>query len=97
MAGLIRATPIDGLHFTLSQVLAKRKSLFRSTSVLKAVRTPTLVLVGQHDYTCSKASRLVAETIPEAELEVIAGSGHMAPLEQPAAFSAALLEFLGRA
>jgi pimeloyl-ACP methyl ester carboxylesterase len=97
MAGLIRATPIDGLHFTLSQVLAKRKSLFRSTSVLKAVRTPTLVLVGQHDYTCSKASRLVAETIPDAELKVIAGSGHMAPLEQPAAFSAALLEFLGRA
>ena len=97
MAGLIRATPIDGLRFTLSEVLAKRKSLFRSTSVLKAVQAPTLVLVGQYDYACSKASRLLAQTIPNAELKVIAGSGHMAPLEQPTAFSAALLEFLGRA
>lgn len=97
MAGLIRATPIAGLHFTLSEVLAKRKSLFRSTSVLKAVQAPTLVLVGQYDYACSKASRLLVETIPNAELKVIAGSGHMAPLEQPAAFTAALMEFLGRA
>ena len=29
MAALIRSTPIDGLRFTLSEVLAKRKSLFR--------------------------------------------------------------------
>jgi len=94
MAGLIRETPIDGLRFTLSEVLAKRKSLFRATSVLKAVQVPTLVLVGQYDYACSKAARLLAETIPNAELKVIAGSGHMAPLEQPAAFTAALTEFL---
>jgi len=95
MAGLIRATPIDGLRFTLSEVLAKRKSLFRATGVLKAVQAPTLVLVGQEDYACSKAARLLAETIPNAALKVIAGSGHMAPLEQPAAFNAALMEFLG--
>lgn len=94
MAALIRATPIDGLHFMLSEVLAKRKSLFRATGALKAVQVPTLVLVGQYDYACSKAARLLAETIPNAELKVIAGSGHMAPLEQPAAFNAALLEFL---
>jgi len=95
MAGLIRATPIDGLRFTLSEVLAKRKSLFRATGVLKAVQAPTLVLVGQEDYACSKAARLLAETIPNAALKVIVGSGHMAPLEQPAAFNAALMEFLG--
>ena len=95
MAGLIRATPIDGLRFTLSEVLAKRKSLFRATGVLKAVQAPTLVLVGQEDYACSKAARLLAGTIPNAALKVIVGSGHMAPLEQPAAFTAALMEFLG--
>ncbi len=94
MAGLIRATPIDGLRFTLSEVLAKRKSLFRLTSVLQSVRAPTLVLVGQQDYVCSKAARLLAQTIPDAALKIIADSGHMSPLEQPAAFTAALLEFL---
>jgi pimeloyl-ACP methyl ester carboxylesterase len=82
------------LRLTLSEVLAKRKSLFRATSVLKAVQAPTLVLVGEYDYNCTKAARLLAETIPNAALKVIAGSGHMSPLEQPAAFTAALLEFL---
>jgi 3-oxoadipate enol-lactonase len=94
MAALIRATPIDGLRFTLSEVLAKRKSLFRLTSALKRVKAPTLVMTGQRDYVCSKAARLMAATIPNAALKFIANSGHMAPLEQPAAFSAALLEFL---
>jgi pimeloyl-ACP methyl ester carboxylesterase len=94
MAALIRATPIDGLRFTLSEVLTKRKSLFRLTSLLKSVRVPTLVVVGQHDYVCSKAARLLAQTIRNAALKIIADSGHMSPLEQPAAFTAALLEFL---
>ncbi len=94
MAALIRATPIDGLRFTLSEVLAKRKSLFRLTGLLKSVQAPTLVIVGQHDYACSKAARLLAQNIPNASLKVIEDSGHMSPLEQPAAFSAAIMEFL---
>jgi pimeloyl-ACP methyl ester carboxylesterase len=95
MAALIRTTPIDGLRFTLSEVLAKRKSLFRLTEPMKSARVPTLVLVGEYDYVCSKAARLLAQTIPDASLKIIKGSGHMSPLEQPAAFSAALCEFLG--
>lgn len=94
MAALIRATPLDGLRFTLSEVLAKRKSLFRSIGVLQSIQAPTLVAVGEFDYACSKAARLLAQTIPNATLEIIANSGHMAPLEQPAAFNAALLDFL---
>ncbi len=82
------------MRFLLSEVLAKRKSLFRLTGVLQTLRVPTLVMVGEQDYVCSKAARLMAQSIPNAELKVIADSGHMAPLEQPAAFSAALLEFL---
>jgi pimeloyl-ACP methyl ester carboxylesterase len=94
MAGLIHATPLDGLRFTLSEVLAKRKSLFQLTGVLKSVRAPTLVLAGEYDYTCSKAARLLAATIPNAAHKTIKASGHMSPLEQPAAFTAALMEFL---
>jgi pimeloyl-ACP methyl ester carboxylesterase len=94
MAALIRATPLDGLRFTLSEVLAKRRSLFRMGGALKAVRAPTLVLRGEYDYMCSKASLFLAQNIPTASLKIIQGSGHMTPLEQPAVFSAALLEFL---
>jgi pimeloyl-ACP methyl ester carboxylesterase len=95
MAALIRATSGNGLRFLLSETLAKRKSLFRLTGVLQSVRVPTLVVVGQQDYVCSKSSRLLAQTIPNASLKLIEGSGHMSPLEQPAAFSAALMDFLG--
>jgi pimeloyl-ACP methyl ester carboxylesterase len=94
MAALIRATPINGLRYTLSEVLMKRKSLFRLTSLLKSVRVPTLVMAGQYDYVCSKGTRVLAQTIPNASLKFIADSGHMTPLEQPAAFSAALMDFL---
>jgi pimeloyl-ACP methyl ester carboxylesterase len=87
--------PIDGLRFTLSEVLAKRKSLFRLTGALKPVRVPTLVMVGELDYVCSKTSRLLAQAIPGATLKIIKNSGHMSPIEQPAAFTVALLEFLG--
>jgi pimeloyl-ACP methyl ester carboxylesterase len=95
MAALIRATPIDGLRLTLSEVLSKRKSLFRLPGVLRSVQVPTLVMVGQLDYVCSKAARLMAQTIPNASLKIIENSGHMSPLEQPAAFNAALMDFLG--
>ena len=97
MAALIRSTPIDGLRFTLSEVLAKRKSLFRLSGVLKSVRAPTLVMVGELDYVCSKASRLMAQAVLGAMLSIIKNSGHMSPLEQPAAFTAALMDFLGTA
>lgn len=94
MAALIRATPIDGLRFTFSEVLAKRKSLFRLTGMVQSIKVPTLIMVGQFDYVCSKSARLLAQHIPNATLKVVADSGHMAPLEQPAAFSAVLAEFL---
>jgi pimeloyl-ACP methyl ester carboxylesterase len=58
---------------------------------------PTLVLVGEYDYVCSKGVRLLAQTIPNASLKIIKGSGHVSPLEQPAAFSVALLDFLSEA
>jgi pimeloyl-ACP methyl ester carboxylesterase len=94
MAALFRATPPMGLRFTLSEVLAKRKSLFRLAGPLKSPQVPTLVVVGEQDYVCSKAARLLAQTIPGATLKIIKGSGHMSPLERPAAFSTALMEFL---
>jgi pimeloyl-ACP methyl ester carboxylesterase len=97
MAALIRATSPGGLRFTLSEIMVKRKSLFRLTSLLKSVRVPTLILLGEQDYVCSKAARLMAQNIPGAALKTIANSGHMSPIEQPAAFSAALLEFLSAA
>jgi pimeloyl-ACP methyl ester carboxylesterase len=94
MAGLIRATPPAGLRHTLSEVLGKRKSLFRMTETLKSVKVPTLVLLGQQDYLCRNSSRLMAETIPGAALRRIAGAGHITPLEEPRQFNAIVHDFM---
>lgn len=94
MAALIRATPLVGLRHTLSQVLAKRASLFRMRGTLQAIKVPTLILLGQHDYVCRNAARLMADTIPNATLHRIPDAGHMSPLEQPKAFSEAVAQFL---
>jgi pimeloyl-ACP methyl ester carboxylesterase len=97
MAGLIRATPLVGLRHTLSQVLGQRKSLFRLRSTLQAVKVPTLVMLGRHDYICRNAARLLSENIPHAVLHRIEGAGHMSPLERPHQFSDTLAAFFARA
>ena len=94
MSGLIRSTPLVGLRHTLSQVLGQRKSLFRMHNTLQAIKVPTLVMPGQHDYICRNAARLLSENIPGAVLHRIEGAGHMSPLERPHQFSDRLATFL---
>lgn len=62
---------------------------------LRTTRVPTLVLCGAQDAICPvKRHEFMAELIPNAELEVIDGAGHMPTLEQPAATNAALRTWL---
>jgi 3-oxoadipate enol-lactonase len=96
MRALIMATPRRGLENTLTEVLAKRSSLFRSTRILAAVSAPTLVLTGADDYVCRKAAHLLACTIPGARELRIRGAGHMSPLEAPGAFNEAVANFLAQ-
>jgi pimeloyl-ACP methyl ester carboxylesterase len=95
MRALITANPLHGLENTLTEVLAKRTSLFRMSRAIGSLRVPTQVLTGADDYVCRKAAHLLAGTIPQARQGRIQGAGHMAPLEAPAAFNALLRNFLG--
>ncbi len=62
---------------------------------LSDLRPPLLVLVGEDELVdFLLAAQLVAANAPRAHLEVVPGSGHMLPLEQPAAFNRLLLDFL---
>ena len=61
----------------------------------RAVRTPTLVLVGDEDSITPPAlSKQLTGLIPGARMEVIADSGHLANLEQELAFNTAIDRFL---
>ena len=63
---------------------------------LPAIGVPTLVITGEHDSSAPPdVARKLAERIPGARLVILAGAGHLLNIEQPQAFNAALLAFLG--
>ncbi|HWB67051.1 MAG TPA: alpha/beta fold hydrolase [Mycobacteriales bacterium] len=63
---------------------------------LPNVKVPTLVLVGADDERFLAAADYMAKTIPDAEKVVIPEAGHAANIDQPAAFNAAVVDFLRR-
>jgi 3-oxoadipate enol-lactonase len=64
---------------------------------LEQVAVPTLVAVGDRDVPgFREMSAVLARRIPGAEYRVIAGAGHMANMEQPAAVNELLAGFLDR-
>ncbi|MBM3807661.1 MAG: alpha/beta fold hydrolase [Acidimicrobiia bacterium] len=66
-----------------------------SMPLLSRVSVPTLVITGAEDELIPvDESRRMASAIPGATLVIIPGAGHLANLEQPDAFNAALADFL---
>jgi 3-oxoadipate enol-lactonase len=62
---------------------------------LPAFALPSLVVGAELDLAVPlEHSRVLAEGLPNAKLKIIPGAGHMANLEQPKSFNAALLDFL---
>lgn len=62
---------------------------------LGAIKTPTLIIVGEEDVaTVPEKSERMHRAIPGSQLRRIPRAGHSATLEEPAAITAALTEFL---
>lgn len=66
------------------------------TEALSAVRCPTLVVVGEHDFLGVGGSVIISRRIPGAELHVVAGRGHALFHEDPEGFDALVASFLER-
>ncbi|MDQ2984109.1 MAG: alpha/beta fold hydrolase [Actinomycetota bacterium] len=68
---------------------------FDYTAKLGDVAKPTLVIVGEHDPTTTpRAARVLAGGIPNAELEILSGAGHMSFVEANEPYIAAVRRFL---
>lgn len=66
-----------------------------STALLGAVRVPSLVVHGEVDAIVSaEEASTLAGALPQAELAVLPGAGHLANLEDPPAFTEVLAGFL---
>jgi proline-specific peptidase len=64
------------------------------TADLGRIRVPTLVTVGRHDEIPPSCAETIARGIPDARLRVFEASAHVAHLEEPDAYAAAVTEFL---
>lgn len=63
--------------------------------LLRQLRVPTLLLVGQDDpITPPEASKAMAEAMPGARYQVVHGAAHLAPMERADEVSAALVAWM---
>jgi pimeloyl-ACP methyl ester carboxylesterase len=89
---VMAAVPESTYRIVLAGIVA-----FDRRADLARIRVPTLCLAGEHDGTAPPAVlERMAARIPGVEFQVLAGAGHIANVEQPAAFNAAVLDFLQR-
>jgi pimeloyl-ACP methyl ester carboxylesterase len=86
----------EGLIRTLRGEQATRPALYAYEGQLRAFDKPALIVVGDHDQASLKPSAFLADTLPDAELFVMAGAGHVTSLENPEEFNARVEGFLSR-
>jgi 3-oxoadipate enol-lactonase len=89
---LMAGTPVPGIVGALA---AMRDRVDSESLLPTLVGLPSLVIVGQEDtLTPPDRARAMAQAIPGARLEIIPGAGHLPSVEQPAAVTRSLREFL---
>ncbi len=92
---LVRAMGLDlGAELFVDQSRALQRRLDQQATARRC-QVPTLILCGEYDrLTPVKRHEFLAELIPHARLEIIAGAGHLPGLEQPEAVNRALSQWL---
>jgi pimeloyl-ACP methyl ester carboxylesterase len=83
----------QGLAHAARGMLAQFDS--RIIESLDSIKVPTLVLVGENDTPFLGGTDYMANKIPGASKVVIPNAGHASNIDQPAAFNAAVEQFLG--
>lgn len=77
------------------EVMSKRKTIFEVEPGLRALRVPTLIMVGDRDTPCVEPSLVMRDFIPHAGLLVLPACGHTPNIEEPGLFNLHVAEFLG--
>ncbi len=84
----------DGMISSLSAMRDREDS----TATLPTISVPTVVIVGEHDViTPVELTLAIAKQIPDSRPVIVAGAGHMSPMENPQEVNMALGEVLSLA
>jgi 3-oxoadipate enol-lactonase len=73
-----------------------RPSLYDFEAQMKALQTPTLIVVGDEDDRCLEPGLFLKQTLPASGLVVFPKTGHVVNLEEPDLFNRLVSEFLTR-
>ena len=87
---------LDGAAFTMRGVQSQRPSLFDLEADLREITVPMLVLTGDEDEPCLIPNIYLKRTVPSAALQILPNTGHTINIEEPAAFNAAVSDFLAQ-
>jgi pimeloyl-ACP methyl ester carboxylesterase len=77
-------------------VQRERPSIFDLEDKLAKCTVPMLVVTGDEDWPCLVPGLFIKRACPSAALLVIPNTGHACNIEEPAAFNAALADFLAQ-
>jgi pimeloyl-ACP methyl ester carboxylesterase len=86
-----------GSAYTMRRVQAERPNLFGMAGGLKAMTTPTLLIVGDEDEACIDVNVFLKRTMPSSGLAMMPKAGHLVNLEDPAGFNRLVEEFFAAA
>jgi len=92
---LDQALGLGALVFRQQSLALRDRS--ESVATLPTIGCPALVLCGREDQLCPVGyHEMMAKAIPRADLVVLAGCGHLSPMEEPRAVTAAIEGLLQR-
>ena len=82
-----------GAALTMRGVQKRRPSLFDLVDKIKTIKSPTLIMTGDEDWSCLEPAILMKRHIETSALVVIPNSGHTINIEEPAVFNRHLDDF----
>ena len=89
------APVLDGLRVFMAPSRGEEPAPYDVRDQLASITVPTLVLVGRHDPICSvRWATALHDGIPGSALTIFEQSGHMAHIEEPDTFAAAIREWV---
>jgi pimeloyl-ACP methyl ester carboxylesterase len=94
----LSATPERFKDFVKDVSLMQRTQPNYSADDLAKISVPVAIVQSEHDeFIKREHAEYLAKTIPNAEFIFLNGVSHFAPLQRPARFNAAIVEFVGKA
>ncbi|ACU64541.1 alpha/beta hydrolase fold protein [Chitinophaga pinensis DSM 2588] len=85
-------TPSNAFALRVNRCMLEEPHIDPST--LRTIQCPVLVMAGEHDVIKEAHTRLIAASIPGAELVIIKNASHYAPIEVPDEFNKQVETFL---